>query len=83
MRAKITIITLGVIFAFTLLFNSAPVKAALTTSQVDAIILLLESFGAESDVISNVRTSLTGSTPTSGGSFCPTLKYNLYSHFTS
>ena len=37
--------------------------AALTQSQVDAIIALLQSFGADSATIANVQASLTGSAP--------------------
>jgi peptidoglycan hydrolase-like protein with peptidoglycan-binding domain len=38
-------------------------SAALTSSQVSAIISLLQSFGADSATISNVQASLTGGTP--------------------
>jgi len=40
--------------------------AGLTSTQVDAIITLLQSFGADSSVISNVQSALTG-TPSTGG----------------
>ncbi|MFH0803860.1 MAG: peptidoglycan-binding domain-containing protein, partial [Candidatus Tagabacteria bacterium] len=39
-------------------------SAALTQSQIDSIISLLQSFGADQTTISNVRTSLEGGTPT-------------------
>lgn len=74
---KLAMGVLGVTFVFGLLLASAtPARAALTTSQVDAIIALLQSFGADSATVDNVRTSLTGGTPTtpSGGStasVCP------------
>ncbi|MBC7836675.1 peptidoglycan-binding protein [Acetobacteraceae bacterium] len=42
--------------------------AALTQTQISAIISLLQSFGASADVIANVSASLNGGTPTSGGS---------------
>ncbi|MEK7576461.1 MAG: peptidoglycan-binding domain-containing protein [Patescibacteria group bacterium] len=42
--------------------------AALTQSQVSAIISLLQSFGADSSTIANVQASLTGGTPTGGSS---------------
>src|SRR3989344_8342766 len=42
-------------------------SAALTQAQVDSIISLLQSFGADASTINNVRTSLTGGTPTGGG----------------
>ncbi len=41
-------------------------SAALTQSQIDSIISLLQSFGADATTISNVRTSLTGGTPSGG-----------------
>lgn len=40
--------------------------AALTSSQVSAIIGLLQSFGADAATIANVNASLTGSTPSAG-----------------
>ena len=43
-------------------------QAALSASQVSAIISLLQSFGADSATIANVQASLTGGTPSSGGS---------------
>jgi hypothetical protein len=48
--------------------TATPAKAAaLTQTQVNAIVSLLQSFGASADVIANVQASLTGGTPTSGG----------------
>lgn len=41
--------------------------AALTQAQVDSIIGLLQSFGADATTIANVQASLTGGTPTTGG----------------
>ena len=43
-------------------------SAALSQTQVDAIISLLQSFGADTTTINNVRASLTGGTPTGGSS---------------
>ncbi|NTV21977.1 MAG: peptidoglycan-binding protein [Candidatus Yonathbacteria bacterium] len=40
--------------------------AALTQSQIDAIVSLLQSFGADSQTIANVQASLSGGTPTGG-----------------
>ena len=73
---KIAIGLIGIAFAFALLFGSASSAnaAALTQSQIDAIIALLESFGADQSVVDNVNASLTGSTPTtttSTASVCP------------
>jgi peptidoglycan hydrolase-like protein with peptidoglycan-binding domain len=81
--AKIAISAIGVVFALMLLFGAtAPAQAALTTTQIDAIIGLLQSFGAEQSVIDNVRVSLTGDISSGGGGgssySCPTLKYNMY-----
>ncbi|MBX4192421.1 peptidoglycan-binding protein, partial [Candidatus Parcubacteria bacterium] len=51
-------------------FAVQPAKAALSSSQVSAIITLLQSFGADSTTIANVQASLTGGTPSgsTGGS---------------
>ena len=74
---KLAIGAIGVAFVFGLMFASTvPAQAALTTSQVDAIISLLQSFGADATTIANVQASLTGGTPTTGGgtstaSVCP------------
>ena len=78
--AKIAMSAIGVAFAITLLFSSsAPANAALTTSQVDAIIGLLQSFGAEQSVVDNVYVSLTGTTPSGGSSSsCLNLQNNLW-----
>ena len=46
---------------------ATPASAALTTGQVDSIISLLQSFGADTSTIANVRASLTGGTPVSTG----------------
>ncbi len=48
----------------------APVAhaAALTPAQVSSIISLLQSFGADAATIANVQASLTGGTPSGGGS---------------
>jgi hypothetical protein len=45
----------------------AGASAALTSSQVAAIISLLQSFGADATTIANVQASLTGGTPGTGG----------------
>ena len=52
------------------LFALAPQAraAALTDSQVQSILTLLSSFGADASTISNVQASLMGGTPTSGSS---------------
>lgn len=69
---KIVAGILGVTFALALFVGAGvqTANAALSSSQVDAIISLLQSFGADASTISNVRVSLTGGTPsaTTGGS---------------
>ena len=56
-------------------------SAALTESQIQAILSLLQSFGADQTVVGNVNNSLRG-LPTMCGdgtaAFCPTFTYNLY-----
>ncbi|PIR68551.1 hypothetical protein COU49_00720 [Candidatus Nomurabacteria bacterium CG10_big_fil_rev_8_21_14_0_10_35_16] len=46
----------------------AGASAALTTAQVDAILGLLNSFGADATTVANVQASLTGGTPSTPGS---------------
>lgn len=55
----------------------SPAQAALTSTQVSAIISLLQSFGADAATIANVQASLTGGTPTSGGSSMGTPSYTF------
>jgi len=63
---KIVAGALGLMLSLTLVagVGAQTANAALSTSQVDAIISLLTSFGADAATISNVRASLTGGTPT-------------------
>jgi len=74
---KLAIGVIAVAFIFGFMFASVtPANAALTTSQVDAIISLLQSFGADATTIANVQASLTGGTPSvpstpSTSSVCP------------
>ena len=58
---------LGLMLSLTLVagVGAQTANAALSTSQVDAIISLLTSFGADTSTIGNVRASLTGGTPSS------------------
>ena len=57
-------------------------SAALTESQIQAILSLLQSFGADQTVVGNVNSSLRGLPTTGGGggtiAFCPNFTYNLY-----
>jgi peptidoglycan hydrolase-like protein with peptidoglycan-binding domain len=52
--------------------------SGLTSSQVNAIISFIQSFGADQSVIDSVRAALSGGTPTSGGqTFCHTFNNDL------
>ncbi len=58
----------GAVLTFGLLASPLLASAAgLTSSQIQAILGLLSSFGADSATIANVTTSLNGGTPTSTG----------------
>lgn len=73
-----------VVFSFTLLASPASVKAVgLTSSQINAILSILSSFGADSATITNVQTALSGGTSAtegtaSSGAPCLDLNNNLY-----
>src|SRR3989344_3283515 len=72
---------LSATFAIVLLISPAFTQAAgLTTDQINAIISLLKSFGADSATVADVNTALTGGTPTPGGgqTFC----YNFHRDLT-
>ena len=66
--AKVAAVATGLAMATSML-SLAPLAhaAALTSSQVQSILSLLSSFGADSTTIANVQASLTGSTPVSTG----------------
>src|SRR3972149_2608199 len=56
-------------------------SAALTESQIQAILSLLQSFGADQTVVVNVNNSLRGLPTTGGGGTgapCPNFTYNFY-----
>ena len=60
--ASIVAVSLVVGFAFAV---ATPAKAAaLTQSQIQAIVSLLQSFGADASTVANVTASLNGTTPT-------------------
>ena len=72
--AKVAAVATGLGMATSLL-SLAPMAhaAALTTDQVNAVINLLTTFGADAATVANVQASLTGGTPTStttGSSSC-------------
>jgi hypothetical protein len=66
-------------FALVLSFVVTPVtaSAALSSSQVSAIISLLQSFGADQATINNVQASLTGGTPTPPPAGSPSTGYTF------
>jgi hypothetical protein len=66
--AKVAAVATGLAMATSML-SLAPLAhaAALTDSQVQSILSLLSSFGADSTTIANVQASLTGGTPVSTG----------------
>lgn len=73
-------ISVGLIAAA--VFMAAPAvtyAAGLTSTQVQAIISLLQSFGADASVIADVQSALTGTAPVSTGTgSCLDLSNNLY-----
>ncbi len=76
----------GAVVALGLMFGAiaAPAHAAaLTSSQVSAIISLLQSFGADSATIANVQASLTGSAPASTGGTTTTTGGSCAATFTA
>ncbi|MBU6214890.1 peptidoglycan-binding protein, partial [Patescibacteria group bacterium] len=65
--AKVAAVATGLAMATSMLSFAPMVHAALTDSQVQAILSLLQSFGADSTTIANVQASLTGSAPVTTG----------------
>ncbi len=61
--AKVAAVATGLAMAMSMLSFAPMAQAALTPSQVSAIISLLQSFGADASTIANVQASLTGGTP--------------------
>lgn len=73
--AKVAAVATGLAMATSVLSFAPMVHAALSASQVQAIVSLLQSFGADASTIANVQASLTGGTPsvpssTSSSSSC-------------
>jgi len=62
---KIAAVVVGVAFLFSL---AMPAHAALTESQIQSILSLLQSFGADASTVANVNASLRGQAPTGGTS---------------
>ncbi len=69
----------GAVLSFGLLASPAFTQAAgLTSSQVQAILMLLSSFGADQATINSVETALNGGTPTtSGTAYCHNFNSDL------
>src|SRR3989338_11626058 len=65
--AKVAAVATGLAMATSMLSFASVANAALTSSQVSAIVSLLQSFGADATTIANVQASLTGGTPVSTG----------------
>lgn len=64
LTAKIAATVAGVAMVLAFAFSFAvPAQAQLSQTQIQAIISLLQSFGADSTTIANVQASLTGGTP--------------------
>jgi hypothetical protein len=57
----------GLVLAVALGGFAAPAHAQLSSAQVQSILSLLQSFGADSSTIANVNAALTGGAPVSGG----------------
>lgn len=72
----------GVFAGVALLLGAASAQAStLTSAQVQAVLQLLQSFGADQSTINNVATALGTPYYYYGGSYssaCPALSYNLY-----
>lgn len=68
----------GAVLSIGLLVSPAFTQAAgLTTVQINAILSLLSSFGADQSVINNVQASLTGGTTTPSQSWCRNFNTDL------
>jgi peptidoglycan hydrolase-like protein with peptidoglycan-binding domain len=63
MKKIITVATLLTV----LLFTAVPAQAALTEAQIQSILSLLRSFGADNNTVANVESALRGTGGTSGG----------------
>jgi len=66
--SKLVAAFVGLSTAFTLIGSASVAEAAaLTQTQIDSIVSLVQSFGADAQTVANVRASLTGGTPTGTG----------------
>jgi hypothetical protein len=59
-KIKVAVLTLSMLFILGIAY---PVQAALTESQIQAVVSLITSFGADARTVSNVEASLRGTTP--------------------
>ena len=62
-NVKVAVVATGLALAMSVLSFAPMAQAALTSTQVSAIVALLTSFGADASTIANVQASLTGGTP--------------------
>jgi peptidoglycan hydrolase-like protein with peptidoglycan-binding domain len=62
-KAKVAAVATGLAMATSMLALAPMAHAALSSSQVQSILSLLSSFGADASTIANVQASLTGGTP--------------------
>lgn len=76
---RLVALAIGAALVASVAFGSfaAPARAALTESQIQSILSLLSSFGADATTISNVNASLRGQ-PTSGGPSTPSTGGTCY-----
>ena len=77
--SKITRFVGGAVFTAVLLFGAGafPAQAAsLTSSQIQSILSLLQSFGADQSTVNNVEVALNGGTP-APGQFCYNFSNNM------
>jgi len=82
MKSRIAKAFFGVAAGFSLFVGATPAHAAqLSSSQVQAVIQLLQSFGADQATLATVSNALGAPyypTPVPPSSSCPALSYNLY-----
>lgn len=79
--AKVAAVATGLGMATSLLALAPSAHAAaLTQSQIDSIISLLQSFGADAATIANVQTSLSGGTPAPSGTTSGSCAFTMDLH---
>jgi hypothetical protein len=71
---------IGVVLSLAVLVSPTLTQAqttTLTSAQIDSVLSLLQSFGADQSTINNVETALNGGTQTPSGQFCYNFTSNL------